>query len=120
MIAIHVFAFKMHNYIQNSSKNESSYFNLKKYNIPLVLASVWQFYHTNTYILNKLCHLKAILKAMYFKNRHGDTLCKNIEKIDHKFNYTHTSLIGLVWIQRCWCVHNCMCIMCIIYCSYCN
>ena len=43
------------------------YFNLKKYNIPLELASVRPFFHTNTYHFLNLCHLKAMLKAMYSK-----------------------------------------------------
>ena len=50
-----------------------------------------------------------MFKAMYFKNKHGyplflcfnfisyhikyDTVCKKLEKLNHNFNYTHTSLI---------------------------
>ena len=52
-------------YIQNISKIiTGTYFYLKKYNIPLDLASVSPF---SMQININLCNFKAILKAMYFK-----------------------------------------------------
>ena len=49
-----------------------TYFNLNKSIIPLELASARPFFHINTYQFKNVCHLKAMLKAMYFKNKHGD------------------------------------------------
>ena len=37
-------------------------------------ASERQFFHKNTYKLDNLCHLKAMLKAMHVKNKHRDPL----------------------------------------------
>ena len=42
--------------------------------MPLELASVRPFYHTNTYKFTNLGHFEAMLKAMYFKNKHGDPI----------------------------------------------
>ena len=65
MIAIHVFVFKMHTFKIFQKINHKNIFNLKKYN-------------TNTYqfvcMSSNVCHLKAMLNAMYFKNKHGDLL----------------------------------------------
>ena len=48
-----------------------TYFNLKKYNIPLELASVSPF-SIQIHII--FSHFKAMLRDTYFKNKHGDPL----------------------------------------------
>ena len=51
MIAMYVFVFKMHTFKVFQKFNHRNIFNLKKYNIPLELASIRPFFYTNTYKL---------------------------------------------------------------------
>ena len=104
----------MHTFKIFQKLNHRNMFNLKKYNIPLELASVSPFFHTNTYQFWNLCHFKAMFKTMYLKNKHEDTLflccilyfvswlcMQEIRKyLNHNFNYTHTSFIEQDWLNQ--------------------
>ena len=106
-----VYMFKMHTFKIFQKLNHRNMFVLKKYNIPLELASVWQFLHTNTYKILKFISFQGNVKGHVFQKQAWRNLkfyvlflfffliirwfrMQEIRKIlNQNFNYTHTSLI---------------------------
>ena len=71
LIAIHVFVFKMHSTLKIfQNKITGTCFYLKKHDIPLELAPVLPFYHTNTYnFFKNLCKIQGNVKGHVIKKK---------------------------------------------------
>ena len=68
MIAIHVFVFKMHRLKYFKNKITGTYFNLKKYNIPLEIFNTYQFMSSQGNVKGHVFHKQAWISQNFMFN----------------------------------------------------